>query len=153
MWIIGVMILIVAFVFAGIVSTNQDNRDKAEGVILRTMDSGQYLGGFDDVEGGKKIQCTLYKDKLNIYFVSKYSKNISVSNINNIKIKSDIQMQNDVTLGRLLTVGVLAFGMKKKKTIVNNYVVLNYDNNGKDENIILQTDKNEDIVREINKLI
>jgi hypothetical protein len=147
MWI-GIIILIIAFVFTGIVITNQENRDKKEGIILTI--NGQYLGGFNDIEGGKHNTCVLYKDQLKIYFNPQNYKVINLSNINNIGIKSDIQIQNDITLGRLLTVGVLAFGLKKKKTLVNNYVIINYDNN---ENIVLEMDNNEQLVREVNKLI
>jgi hypothetical protein len=147
-----IAIFIILFIYACSSANEQKKKDKDDGIILRTL-GGKYLGGFNDIEGGKNAGCVLYDNRIQIHFSSKNYKTINISNINNIGIKSDVQIQNDVTLNRLLAVGVLAFGLKKKQTIVNNYLVINYNNDNKEENIILQTNRNEDIVKKISSLI
>jgi len=143
--IISIIVIICAsFLF-------QHKQSKEEGLISTTINN-KYFGGFDEFEGGKTFPLKFFYDRLELY-LSKSPKIINMVDINKISIKSDIQIQNDVTLGRLLAVGVLAFGMKKKRTIVNNYLVINYNDNGTERNIILQTSNNENMVKDVNHII
>ena len=45
-------------------------------------------------------------------------------------MKTDEQISKDVTLTRLLTLGIFALGAKKKSIVVTNYLVIEYDCGG-----------------------
>lgn len=86
-----------------------------------------YCGGIPGVEktgdmvvscrpDGIRIDPGTFKKKIEIPF----------SNIGKISLQTQEQISKDVTLGRLLLVGVFAFGMKKKSRDVSNCLVIEY---------------------------
>ena len=74
----------------------------------------------------------------NLYFYKTWNDVISKTNeiskipINQVtryELKTESEIQKDVTLARLLVLGVFAFGAKKKTEINNSYLVLSYVQN------------------------
>lgn len=58
------------------------------------------------------------------------------------EIKTDEQISKDVTLTRLLTLGVLAFGLKKKRVEKHNYLVVKFkDAAGLEQTVIFEGKK------------
>lgn len=115
---------------------------KTKGILYRT--SGEYFGGYNDIEGRKKLNCIISKDKL-IITISKIEKTIKISAIKNVSIKSDTQIRSNIVLGRLFNVDI-----KKQKTKANNYIVIKF--NAK-ENIILNMINNNKFIDTINSCI
>lgn len=145
-----IAIIIIIFLFIGLIGLGeQQEQDKKNEVLFRG--EGEYLGGLSDTEGGKKFTCIF--DKNNIAFKGKLTMRIRISNIKNIAIKSEMQIQSDISLGKMVVFGVFALAMKNKKTVVNNYSVMNIYQHGKDQTIILRMQDNEKFVRQIQKLI
>ena len=116
----------------------RSNKEVKAGVIYSIWES-TYIGGYDDVAGGKKAEILLFKNKLDINFVTNMSnsKSINIENINTIKIMSQELIQNEISIGKMLIFGVLAFGMRDNKTTVNNYLVVNYNEDNLNYNVIL----------------
>ena len=54
---------------------------------------------------------------------------IPINQITRYELKTESEIQKDVTLTRLLALGVLAYGLKKKTEINNTYLILSYVQN------------------------
>jgi hypothetical protein len=54
---------------------------------------------------------------------------IPINQITRYEIKTESEIQKDVTLTRLLALGIFAFGLKKKTEINNSYLILSYVQN------------------------
>lgn len=133
----------------------QGQKDKSNGGLL-FIQSGEYLGGLDDTEGGKSVTIKVYKTNtlhLNFGKLGMDEKIILLKDIKDIGIKSDIEIQKEISLGRLVAFGIFALGMKKQKTKVENYTIIKYNDGKKEQNIILKLTNNENFVRKIKKLI
>lgn len=145
-----VFVIFICMIIASIILfSDRAQEDKENGTLFRG--DGEYLGGFGDTEGGKSFTCLI--DKNYLHFKGKLSTSIKVKDIKKVEIKSDTQIQNEITLGRIVAFGVFALGMKKKKTIIENYSVINtlYDN--EERVIILKMQNNEKFVRQVKELI
>ena len=90
-----------------------------------------YCGGIPGVEktgdmvvscrpDGIRIDPGTFKKKIEIPF----------ENVGKISLQTQEQISKDVTLGRLLLVGVFAFGMKQKSRDVSNCLVIEYTDSG-----------------------
>jgi len=66
---------------------------------------------------------------------------IPYETITGVSMKTDEQISKDVTLTRLLLLGVFAFGAKKKTKTVTNYLVIDYIDNGIGISAIFTGDK------------
>ena len=108
------------------------------GILFRG--EGEYIGGFSDAEGGKKITCLI--DKNCLHFNGKLTRNIKLCDIKGVSIKSETQIQSDMSLA-----------MKNKKTLVNNYSIMDIIRQGRTETIILNMQDNERFVKRVQKLI
>lgn len=72
-------------------------------------------------------------------------------------MKTDEQISKDVTLTRLLALGVFAFGTKKKTTMVTNHLVIEYNCGGLETAAIFKGDAapevNSDILKRRTKYL
>lgn len=121
-----------------------------------------YIGGISNISTNNKVSFTITKEGLLLLYDQKsypcvsYSdkKLIKWDNIKNISFQTEQNIKEQVSLGKLLVFGVLAFGMKgKDKNISNEYIVLNINEDLKEYNMILQAEKQEDNQRKYNDLI
>lgn len=90
-----------------------------------------YCGGIPGADKTGDYVVSLRKEGIRVdfgMFKSKYT--IPYENITNVSIKTDEQISKDVTIGRLLLLGVFAFGAKKKTKNTTNYLVIDYSENG-----------------------
>jgi len=90
-----------------------------------------HLGGYPYFKANEKIFIEIRKDN-NLYFYKNRNEiinKISINQITRYEIKSESEIQKDVTLTRLFALGILAFGLKKKTEINNSYILLSYEQN------------------------
>jgi hypothetical protein len=91
----------------------------------------EHLGGYPYLKQNDIIKIQIHDDNLEI--VSRYNndrvigKPIPISNVKDIQFKSEEEIQKDVTLTRLLTLGVFAFALPKQTTKNNQYLYLEYE--------------------------
>jgi len=96
----------------------------------------------------------------NTIYIYKESANIGVeipiSNLTKYEVKTESEIRHDVTLGRLLTLGIFAFGVKKKSKIEEQFLLLSYvQNNIKIDCLFKQSSDNQklgNIISTINRL-
>lgn len=155
--------IVAAIVFLGIAfllksSMNKDiEQEKSLGIIY-SDNYASYIGGLSDVEGGKSVKVSILNEKIVLDFTRTVQKAdefnpptvIKMDNINYAEIKSEEQLRNDISVGRILVLGILAFG--KQKQVVNNYTLINYQDNNTERNLVLQSPNNETLVKTIKKI-
>jgi len=99
-----------------------------------------YLGGHPDIE--QRTIGNIFVNKKGLFFDASMSPKyfyIPIQNIIKSEFKNEEQISKDVTLTRLLAFGIFAFGLKKKRKEVQNYLVVTYDENGIENTIILES--------------
>lgn len=107
-----------------------------------------YLGGLPNKEGGKKVNLTLKSDRLSLVGL----KTIFKKDILGAEIQSEQQIVNNVSLGKIVTFGLLSLGMQNAKTIVKNYVIVRFLEGNEERNMILECNGMERVVGLINAL-
>ncbi|NFL87398.1 hypothetical protein FDB24_10730 [Clostridium botulinum] len=116
----GVILLGIIILFVSIYNLGKDKENELKNKIYRP----QYLGGFKSVSSSKSCLVTIYEDKIKIYIHGRYA-NIMKQDILDVMIKNENQIKEQISLGKLICFGVLAFGMRgKSKVITKDYVVL-----------------------------
>lgn len=83
-----------------------------------------YVGGHPDITKEMKMNIVV-GDKFELHYMFKKMA-IDYANIERVEFKTEEQISKDVTLGRLLLFGVLAFGLKKKSVHKTGYLVITY---------------------------
>lgn len=129
--------------------------ESLDGIVLSDPNA-KYLGGFPDVAGSKNVHFAIKKDEIviTIYVMpTPIIRHISMKDIVDAEIKSETQINNEVSLGKIALFGVLALGMNSKTTTVNNYLVLTYMEYGRQRDIIIKSNNLENLVRTIRNLI
>jgi len=71
----------------------------------------------------------LYKTWNDVMSKTNEMSKIPINQITRYELKIESEIQKDVTLARLLALGILAFGLKKKTEINNTYLILSYVQN------------------------
>lgn len=156
-WVIAIVVCFGVAWLLGKSIMKDHQKDKENGMIVSDL-YATYVGGFADLEGGRGLHIKVYNDKVTMQSNKAvqvgndmFTKVINMDNILNAEIKSEQQLQSDISLGNILTLGVFSLG--KSKNVVQNYTIIRYKNS-RDEmrDIVIQSQKNEQIVRAIRKL-
>ena len=90
-----------------------------------------YCGGIPGATKTGDMVVAAFLDHIEVHlgmFKGKYI--IPLDNITNVSMKTDEQISKDVTLSRMLLIGVFAFGAKKKTKEVKNCVVIEFLSDG-----------------------
>jgi len=81
---------------------------------------------------------------------------IPISKLLKYEVKTESEIRHDVTLTRLLTLGIFAFGVKKKSKIEEQFLIISYTQNDvKIQCVFKQCDGNQqlgDIISVLNRL-
>lgn len=112
------------------------------------LEKVKYVGGCIEYDKEFEGNLYVYKDKLILEkgITSKYE--IKLDNVQSVEFKTHEQISKDVTLTRLLLVGVFAFGLKKKSVEKTSYAIIN---TADDQNIMLMSENANKIVNTIKK--
>ena len=103
------------------------------------MSTCQYLGGHPNIQS--KCVGNLIVNNVGIFFEKSLpfkSFMIPIENVLRADIKTDTQISKDVTLTRLLALGIFAFGVKKKTKEEHNYLVLTYTEDGIENTLLFE---------------
>lgn len=153
--IIGIMLYMLAMVILYLngrkkveAKLNYNNR---EGIVY--YEYIKLIGGIPNILGGRNGELKMTKDNITLEFngvdgMKKYK--ISKNDFINAEIMSKETIENKVSIGKLLCFGVLAFGMKNKKQIIDNYVVINHMVENDKKSIVLEL--NGGLERSVNQL-
>ncbi|WP_462385404.1 SHOCT domain-containing protein [Intestinibacillus massiliensis] len=85
-----------------------------------------YCGGIPSIPNPCSVEISPGLDGIEILVTTFESVMIPLSNVKNVYMKSEEQISKDVTLTRVLLLGVFALGAKKKTKEVTNCLVIEY---------------------------
>ena len=89
-----------------------------------------YLGGIPDIKKPGLVGVKVTSDGVVVSAGMFKKTTIPYSIITDVSMKTDEQISKDVTITRLLALGVFAFGAKKKRKIVSNNLIIIYNYEG-----------------------
>lgn len=140
-WFVAIIIILVALgIWSLKVKSDEKQRDLQQGIYAKTLFS--HLGGHPYLKQDDNVIIAVKKDRIEIYRYPseiKLTNPILISQIKNIQFKSEEEIQKDVTLTRLLTLGVFAFALPKKTSVNNQYLIIQYEENGVEINCIFKS--------------
>ncbi|QXE20045.1 hypothetical protein [Clostridium sp. 001] len=119
---------------------------------------GIYIKGCSDVyDAGFKIRIFIFTDSIYIKQIDKesygYSIEIPMENVVDINFNTKESIGDRVTVPKVFLFGLFAFAFKKSKTNVVKYVVISYEREDKNEDIILQVDDSSGLINDIKNQI
>jgi len=152
------VIIILTYAFNDILKNEQKLKERhiqenvmSEKTIIH-LNGHPYLKENDIIQFQIKNNNTIYFRKENI----NTGMEIPISNLLKYEVKTESEIRHDVTLTRLLTLGIFAFGVKKKNKIEEQFLIISYTQNDvKIQCIFKQCDKNQqlgNIISVLNRL-
>lgn len=133
-----ILLLIMGAILLPIYSINKRNEGSRDVYIAGV----KYMGGFEDLEGGKDVKTFVLNDEEQdlVLIIDLSRKIIHKKDIVNVVIQTEQQLVQNINLGKIVAFGIFALGMKDTKSVAVNYVVLSYKDEKNDiKNIILQS--------------
>ena len=160
--LIGLFIAFVISVYEKFKKEKDEKLIKEEQSMLRKQQYGLlleesliHLGGHPYLSANEEVYFQIRKNNT-IFFYKENSntgEEIPINQITRYEIKTESEIQKDVTLTRLLALGIFAFGLKKKTEINNTYLILSYvQNNVPIDCIFKNTVNNQQLGNIINTL-
>jgi hypothetical protein len=150
-WIVMVTILLIIF-YMGYEKYREDKKTNDNLGIIFEKQFVDYIGGFQEISGGDvKVNIKISNENLYIYFINKDNneKIISMSKIIDAECSTSEQVSKDLTLGRIVVFGILAWGLKKKTKEITKCAIITYkDENNKLRSLVFETHPDE-LVRHI----
>jgi hypothetical protein len=127
------------------IAKNEDgkilNRYKNKGYNFIETLGVNYKGGFKDISVETPIIIDLLQEGISFNNLM-YEKVIPFENILNISLQSKQYIENQVSLGKLMFFGILAFGMNKNQKKFNDeFIVLNLKDNNENYNVLIQANE------------
>lgn len=133
-YLIGAIVVFVAIKIYFIIQDEKYQAKNKIGVLYRIRP--QYICGYDNELGGRYITLEICLDRLILKFDDNI-KQIFYTDLKNYRIMTESQIQKDISAGRILALGVFALATNKTKTITNNYLVLEFNDNDQEKSVIL----------------
>ncbi|WP_252241679.1 hypothetical protein [Clostridium sp. ZBS18] len=110
-----------------------------------------YKGGIRNLSVNSSVIVDLLQEGIAF---NKDKKIILFKNINNIILENETQIQQQISLGKMLIFGALAFGMERKNKEINNeYIVLKVEDEDGEYSVLLQSNDQKDNQKNYDKLI
>jgi hypothetical protein len=143
MWIIIIILILGIFIYIGnnIVKNENDkntNKYKNKGYNFIETLGADYKGGFKDISIETPIIIDLLQGGISFNNLM-YEKFIPFENILDISLQNKQYIENQVSLGKLIFFGILAFGMNKNQKKFNDeFIVLKLKDSGEIYNVLIQ---------------
>jgi hypothetical protein len=143
MWWIIIIVAILIFLFAKQAKHINSKTEAANKSLLnrgidvkKQISVGNYIGGHPDLDDVVP-QCGLIKREselviiaqkkyLDIHAIPEKIASIPIESIDNIEVLDKTEVENKVTLGRILLVGIFALAWKKKQVLEAAYITIEW---------------------------
>ena len=123
---------------------------------LESLSSIKYLGGFKDIGKKEGISILLFDDRIRFEFSDELYRDVLKNNILNCHIENKTQIINQISMGKILCLGVFALGGNNSKEINKEYLVIDCDFKKDNISIVLEFENQmrlEKASQDINNLI
>lgn len=143
-----IIILIIILILTGLFTqTSQESISKMEKLKQeRCILMGAYIGGCKEIyDAGMTGWMIINKQKIEMFYKEKLQDKsyvIPIENVLEAYLQTEEEIQKQVTLGRLLVFGILAFGLKKTKKMLKKYMVIKFLNIKGEEDTLIYDSKN-----------
>jgi hypothetical protein len=143
MWIIVIIIILGIFIYIGnnIVKSENDkniNKYRNKGYHYIETLGADYKGGFKDISIKTPIIIDLLQEGISFNNIM-YEKMILFENIIDVSLQSKQYIENQVSLGKLIFFGILAFGMNKNQKKFNDeFIVIKLKDNNETYSVLIQ---------------
>ena len=105
---------------------------------IGTNYNGKYMGGLAEVKKQKDINFNISTKGI-IFNIGVFNKvNIPIDSITNFRVMDQNEVHRDITLTRLFLFGLFAIGMKKKRIEQHYFIVIDYEDYGINNSIIIE---------------
>lgn len=121
--------------------TQRAKREKDEARRGPELDSlsVEYVGGHPDLAHQESMSVHVHENVLLLRRPLSPDVEIPIAGISSAELKTEEQISKDVTLTRMLLVGVWAFALKKKRVEHNEYIVIRFtDDVGLEHTLVLR---------------
>jgi hypothetical protein len=146
LFLISIILIVI-----GCWSSSSIVKDNIRKGILFKEYGAMYLGGFPDIIGGK-ADIEIKENGVFINCKHNGSKFIFAKNIISSEIKTNTQIEEEISLGKILLFGVFSLGMKNRNTVVKNYIDIKYNDNGTTRDIILESKQTQNLINTLRRL-
>ncbi|MBP3929414.1 MAG: hypothetical protein J6D47_07615 [Peptostreptococcaceae bacterium] len=144
---------------------------RKQGLEYIGLFSFECIGGFSDIGACKNCYIDLFEEKMTINLYKESSSGsilaskvvvIKMSDILSAELQTETQISEQISLGKLITFGLLSFAMKKNPNeIIREYLVINMKYEDKEISLILKPTKDDQynleqqfrFLREVNRCI
>lgn len=143
MWIIIIILILGIFIYMGNNIAQSENsktvnKYKNKGYHFIETLGIDYKGGFKDISVDTPIIVDLLQEGISFNNLM-YEKMIPFDNIIDISLQSKQYIENQVSLGKLIFFGILAFGMNKNQKKFNDeFIVLKLKDNNENFTVLIQ---------------
>lgn len=160
LWIVGIFVLFITWcIVVDAPRMEREEKKKIEdyrkqGLEYIGLFSFECIGGFKDIGACKDCYIDLFEEKINITLYKKNQSgtvlgskivDIKMSDILSAELQTETQISEQISLGKLITFGILSFGMKKKQNeIIREYLLINMNYNNEKVSLILKTTKDDE---------
>ena len=127
----------------------QKEIDRKRGYNLIESYIVDYIGGFKSLEPQKSVQLEICSDRVRLN--TNKVQNILYKNIVDVSIKTEQEIKERVSLGKLICFGVLAFAMKGKEEVLSkSYLMITVKDREDYLGILLDSSNNANLITSIN---
>lgn len=161
MWFLVAILIIIIVHITIKISGSKTRRDrleqyKSEGKIYITNFDTFYMGGLKDISACTSL-IEVFDNKITMKFIinfDTYNREFNLKDILDVKIQSGAQIQNQISLGKMVFFGVLALASPNQKTVISEYIVMTVLYKGEKLNLIfkLNTKTNMEFIKVINEI-
>ncbi|MEG1309388.1 MAG: hypothetical protein RSD06_00750 [Bacilli bacterium] len=116
----------------------------------------KYLTGFKDIGIKEDIYISLFKDRIRFNFEKDFYRDVLKNDISDCRIETETQIRNQISMGKILCLGIFAFGGNNTKEINKEYLVIDCKFKNNNINILLEFKDQislEEASKDINRLI
>ena len=110
-----------------------------------------YCGGIPEMPKADIVEVVALPDSIKVIRGFKKGIVIPYKDMASVSMKTDEQISKDVTLTRVLALGIFALGAKKTTKTVTNYLLIDYNSSGVECTAVFTGDKLPKVVSQIAK--
>lgn len=146
---LGIMFLVgIGMVKFGMNKAVNDRNEKVVTMIKehsKCIADVSYISGIRGLLNSEKGQVKIFEKNVSIILPSR-TKDINLSDVISIDAKSETEISKDVTIMRLITLGIFAFGAKKTTETIRKYFIITYNDTDKVRRLIFESRDAESVI-------
>ena len=146
---LGIMFFVgIGMVKFGMRKAVNDRNDRVNTMLeehSKCIANVSYISGIRGLLNSEKGQVKIFEKNISVILPSR-TKDIDLKDIISIDAKSETEISKDVTIMRLITLGIFAFGAKKTTETIRKFFIITYNDTDKVRSLIFESNDAEAII-------